>query len=229
MKKTLNIVQHFVQQMMQWSWIVLGILLLLNALGATPVLAHHAMGGKLPTNFLEGFFSGLAHPIIGLDHFAFVVAIGLLAAVSRFGISMPIAFALTALLGTGIHLRSLDLPQPELFISASVFIFGAILALKQRPPIGVGLSLAAIAGLFHGYAYGESIVGAQSTVLYAYLVGFTVIQLGISLVVCWLTQRFLSPATEQSTLKLQFAGFVLSGIGFAFLSTVLTGLIFQLP
>jgi len=29
--------------------------------------------GKLPANFFAGFMSGLGHPIIGFDHFAFIV------------------------------------------------------------------------------------------------------------------------------------------------------------
>ena len=45
-------------------------------------LAHHPLGGRLPANLLEGLMSGLAHPIIGIDHFVFVMAAGLLAAFS---------------------------------------------------------------------------------------------------------------------------------------------------
>src|SRR5262249_61127194 len=43
-----------------------------------PASAHHLMGGKLPGNAWEGFLSGLGHPIIGPDHFAFVVGVGLI-------------------------------------------------------------------------------------------------------------------------------------------------------
>jgi len=39
-------------------------------------IAHHMTDGKLPANF-AGFMSGLGHPIIGFDHFAFIVAVGL--------------------------------------------------------------------------------------------------------------------------------------------------------
>lgn len=35
---------------------------------ARPALAHHAMGNTTPNTFAEGLVSGLAHPIIGLDH-----------------------------------------------------------------------------------------------------------------------------------------------------------------
>ena len=37
-------------------------------------------------------------------------------------------------------------------------------------------SLFVVAGVFHGYAYGESIVGAERAPLAAYMVGFAVIQ-----------------------------------------------------
>jgi urease accessory protein len=38
--------------------------------------AHHAMDYEAPAHLLEGFVSGLAHPVIGLDHLLFVIAIG---------------------------------------------------------------------------------------------------------------------------------------------------------
>ena len=37
--------------------------------------AHHAMDSALPGNLLQGFVSGLAHPVIGLDHLLFVIAV----------------------------------------------------------------------------------------------------------------------------------------------------------
>ena len=46
-------------------------------IGIEPAHAHHPMGGATPANFSQGFLSGLAHPIIGLDHLVFVIAIGL--------------------------------------------------------------------------------------------------------------------------------------------------------
>jgi urease accessory protein len=51
------------------------------------------------------------------------------------------------------------------------------------------MALFAVAGLFHGYAFGESIVGAERAPLQAYLVGLVLIQstltLGIALFVRW--------------------------------------------
>jgi hypothetical protein len=34
-------------------------------LAAAPASAHHVMGGRTPSTFLEGLLSGLAHPVIG--------------------------------------------------------------------------------------------------------------------------------------------------------------------
>jgi urease accessory protein len=48
---------------------------------------------------------------------------------------------------------------------------------------GLALLLFAIAGLVHGYALGESIVGAESSPLMAYLLGLLVMQTAIGVVV----------------------------------------------
>jgi len=52
---------------------------------AEPAWAHHVMGGKLPQTFLQGLLSGFGHPVIGIDHLAAIVGVGILAALERFG------------------------------------------------------------------------------------------------------------------------------------------------
>lgn len=188
---------------------------------SVPVLAHHPFGGETPSNAVEGFLSGLGHPVIGLDHLTFVIAAGLLAVLLNRGFIIPIAFVVASLAGTGIHLMSLDLPAPELFISASVLLFGILLAMKNQPNKTVAIVLAAVAGLFHGYAYGEAIVGAEMTPLVAYLLGFASIQTAIALVAYWAGRSVLKNATEPSGLALRFAGFVICGVGVTFLSTLI--------
>ncbi len=189
---------------------------------APAALAHHPLGGRLPSNFFEGLMSGVAHPVIGLDHFAFVIAAGLLAALSRQGIMIPVAFAIAGLAGTGIHLQSLDLPAPEFFIAASVLLFGVLLALKKSPNWKLVAGLGAVAGIFHGYAYGEAIVGADMTPLVAYLTGFTVIQLAIALSMSAIGRAILKHH-QMPELPLRFAGFAICGVGATFLSSVILG------
>lgn len=197
-----------------------------SLLFSTPALAHHAMGSELPTTFLEGFVSGLAHPIIGLDHFAFVVSVGLLAAMSRQGIKIPISFVLAAMLGTGLHLAQIALPAAEFVISGSVLLFGILLALKERPNHWILTGLAAFIGLFHGYAYGESIFGAEMSPLIAYLIGFTAVQLGVAIAAFLIGRTVVKRTMEQPNLPLRFAGFVLCGAGAVFLSTLILETIF---
>lgn len=186
------------------------------------VLAHHAMGGRTPSNFFEGFLSGLAHPVIGLDHFAFVVAIGLLAAGQISSAFIPAGFVLAALAGTGIHLLSIDLPAAEIAIALSVVTFGAMLVMPNRPNSFVLAVLAAIAGLFHGYAYGEAIVGAQMTPLVAYLLGFTLIQYVIALVAQAISNGVIQQTANKPFRLMRFAGFAICAIGVVFLANSIT-------
>jgi len=185
---------------------------------ATPALAHHAMGGNLPSNFFEGFLSGVAHPII-----AAVIAIGLLAAGFAQGIMIPITFVLTSLLGTGIHLMKIDMPLPEFFVAVSVVLFGIFLVVKQRPnAVWIG-ALAAIAGVFHGYAYGESIIGAEPTPLVAYLAGFALIQTAIAATAYQVARSLLKHATETTLASnsVRSVGFVICGVGLTVLAAAL--------
>ena len=197
-------------------WVRLAIVGLLALLFATPANAHHAMDGQIPTNFWQGFGSGLAHPVIGIDHLAFVVAAGLLAVTKRQGIWIPIAFVVAALAGTGLHLMSVNLPAAEVLIAASVLVFGILLTLPQSPNVALMIGLGALAGIFHGYAYGESIVGAEVNPLVAYLAGFTVIQLGIALLAAKVGQLAIR-MVDQTPQSLRYAGFTLCGLGAAFM------------
>jgi len=205
-------------------------LLALSFLGnASPALAHHPMGGKMPSTFFEGFTSGLAHPVIGLDHLAFIVVIGLFAALKPQGIFIPLSFVLSAMLGAGLHLLGATLPVVELIVSASILLFGVLLAIKNSPNLLVMIALSAVAGLFHGYAYGEAIFGAQTTALVAYLTGFTVIQLVISSAAFFIGQKVLKGDFGQVSPNLRSAGLVICGIGAALLASNISSLVLAVP
>ncbi len=193
----------------------------------SPALAHHLSGGKTPSTFASGFLAGLGHPVIGIDHLVFVIAIGLLAALSsKLGMVIPLTFILATAIGTGIHLESISLPIPEIIISASVLIVGIFLAKENKTNLALLIVVAAIAGLFHGYGYGESIFGARATALEAYLLGFCSIQLGISAIAFYVGKSILKKASGSPNLSLRFAGFAVCGAGVAFLSSAVLALIF---
>lgn len=200
---------------------VLGLMALLMI--SPPAFAHHPLGGRLPTNAFEGLLSGIAHPVIGVDHLAFVIAAGLVGVLIKRGIAIPIAFVLASLGGTGLHLLLMDLPAPELVISASVLIFGIVLAWGRSFSLSLVAALGAIAGIFHGYAYGEAVVGAEMTPLFSYLLGFASVQLAISLSAWKLGNFWLNNNAIQGLLRLRFIGFIVCGLGAAFVSGAVLG------
>src|SRR5215471_8646958 len=77
---------------------------------ASPAEAHHMTGGRVPATYFEGVMSGLAHPIIGLDHLLALVAIGILCAGLARGRLVAAIFALSGLIGTDIHLMRVTIP-----------------------------------------------------------------------------------------------------------------------
>lgn len=132
----------------------------------------------------EGLLSGIAHPVIGLDHLAFVIALGcssaLLAKRHTIAQWIPIGFLLAAIGGTGIHLMKVDLPFNEIWVALSVLLLGLTIGIERKISIALLSAFCVLAGLFHGYAYGEAIVGAETTQLLSYLVGFTAVQAAIA-------------------------------------------------
>jgi urease accessory protein len=150
-------------------------------LAATPVLAHHPLGGRVPASLFEGLMSGLAHPVIGIDHLVMIVAIGLFAGIKRQGWALPIAFVVAAMAGTGFHLMSMALPGAEIWVAGSVLALGLLMLVQERLNLAAIAGLIGVAGLFHGYAYGEAIIGAEATPLVGYLAGFSAVQLAIAL------------------------------------------------
>lgn len=143
-----------------------------------PAWAHHPMGGTTPQTAGEGFLSGIGHPIIGADHFAFLAAAMLLAYAlkGRARYLTPLVFIVGTIAGIVLHLGATNIPMAETLIALSV-IAGAGLALTRNYPGAFALStIFAVSGILHGYAYGEAIIGAQSGPLLAYLLGLSVVQ-----------------------------------------------------
>ncbi len=203
--------------MLHGSSIVLpGLAVLLAAL---PANAHHPMDGAIPSNLAEGFLSGLGHPVIGIDHLAFLLAAGLVAAVFRLGLWLPAVFVAASIGGVALHVLGLDLPLAELVIGASVLGIGAALATAwAMRSTSVWAAGFAVAGLFHGHAYGESIIGAEATPLVAYLAGLALVQTAIGVGAAVAASRARWTA---ETLAPRLAGAAACGVAV----TVLAGMI----
>jgi urease accessory protein len=89
-----------------------------------PAFAHHPMGGELPQNFLNGILSGIAHPIIGFDHLAFILTFGIITSYFKNKVILPLYFVTFSLMGTIVSVNFLVVPFSELIISLSIIIAG---------------------------------------------------------------------------------------------------------
>ena len=150
------------------------------ALVAGPAFAHHPMGGQTPASLAEGLLSGIGHPILGLDHLAFVLAVGIAAVLAGRRFALPLVFVGATLAGTLLHLAAIGLPLAEWAIAFSVAAIGLMLASGRSFGTLVYGVLFATAGVFHGFAYGEAIFGAETTPVLAYLVGFGATQYALA-------------------------------------------------
>lgn len=177
--------------------------------------AHHGMDGELPNTAVLGLLSGLAHPIIGIDHLAFIVAaawlIARLPTAARAGLAA--AFVVASVLGTVLHLQSINLPGVELLIALSVVGAGAWVSTRKGAPQQLLWAALPAVGIFHGYAYGESIVGAENSAVMAYLLGFVIIQWAVMFGVSTLLSKMEAPRFARGALT---AGSLIAVVGLWF-------------
>jgi len=179
----------------------------------SPASAHHVMGGKTPSTFGEGLLSGLGHPVIGPDHLAFLIAVGIAVGAGGLSLALPLVFVAASALGVALHVGGFDLPGAELIVATSVILAGVLLARGRALPLAAWASLFGIAGLAHGYAYGESIFGAEATPLSAYLLGLVIVQTALATAVAWLVRQ-----KGAAMLGARLTGAVIAGIGLATLA-----------
>jgi urease accessory protein len=151
---------------------------------APAAFAHHLMGGEVPGTAWQGLLSGLGHPIIGIDHFAFIVGVGCMSRIVGQVTLLPLLFIIGSVIGCCVHVLKYAFPWSELAIAMTLALAAAVVGTRARAPIRALATAITIAGAVHGYAYGESIVGAERTPLVAYIVGFAVIQYGIAVGSC---------------------------------------------
>jgi urease accessory protein len=116
-----------------------------------------------------------------------------------------------------LHVRGIGLPSVELVVAVSVLLIGATIAsgrvMRTSGWTWGFVALFAIAGLFHGYAFGESIFGAEPTPLAAYLVGLVIIQSALATGVALIARR-----SSAGAVRPRLAGAAIAGIGLAVLA-----------
>ena len=191
---------------------------------ATPALAHHPMGGATPATFVQGLLSGLGHPVIGLDHFAALVGIGLVSSRFARGLALPAFWIVAMAAGVGLHLAGGNLPLTEVLVALSVVAIGLTATVRSTLPYGAMALLFAAGGAMHGYALGETVVGAEATPIAAYLAGLVAIQAALATGIAFAGRRLSSGSFPAPSLRLRAAGLAVAATGLAALALSLPDL-----
>jgi len=195
------------------------------ALAALPGLAwaHHFMDGGLPATFAEGLLSGIGHPLIGLDHAAFIVAAGFLLALVKGGLRGVFALIAGSLGGAALHLAGVGLPGGEAGVALSVILAGGLVAVRRRIPLSWLAGGLALAGVLHGHAYAETIFGAEPAPLGAYLIGFSLSQLGVAGAAFFAHRQLIAHREAWARRTSVALGAAAGAVGFVFLALNFAG------
>ena len=142
-------------------------LLVAAALMATPTLAL-----AHPGHDHSGLLSGLAHPVLGLDHLLAMLAVGLWAAQhsGKARWALPLTFVAAMFAGGLLGFAGIGLPLMEAGIAGSVLAFGLLIAVAARLPLAFSTALTALLALTHGVAHGLELPALSSPA--GYTAGF---------------------------------------------------------
>ncbi len=135
---------------------------------AAPAFAHS--GGELA----GGFAGGFAHPLLGPDHIAAMLAVGLWGAFLGMPamLILPVVFPLVMALGGALGILGIPLPGIEIGIAVSAVVLGLMVALAAKPNLWIAALLVGIFAIFHGHAHGAELPEGADAV--AYSLGFVI-------------------------------------------------------
>lgn len=157
----------------------------------------------------QGFISGFLHPILGLDHFIAMFAIGLWASqyANKTSWLIPISFIATMVIAGALAILfpTLSIPFTESMILSSVLVLGLILIFSLHISLFSALPLVMLFSFFHGIAHGQEAPTATHPVLY--VVGFMIATMGLIGL-----GKLLGQSLEKSMIRFAGAAVLLTGI-----------------
>lgn len=183
--------------------------------------AHHVMDFAVPTTFWQGLLSGSGHPVLGLDHLAFIALVAVTAAASKKWLAVPGYFFAATLLGLAAAMGGFTSPYTEQLIAVSI-IFGGLVLYSRRTDSRRLVYLVCGLGFFHGLAFADGIIGAENTPLAAYLLGLAAVQYGLTASVArgliWLSAHRTTQGPTQGSIGNNLGvGFAALGMLFLFI------------
>ena len=132
-----------------------------------PLYAHTFTG-------MNGFYDGLSHPVLGLDHFLAMVCVGVVS--SQIGgraiWTVPSLFVLFMIVGgaAGLFIEILAITLSDIIewgIIFSVIFLGLSVAIEKKLPTNIVLIAVGLFGTFHGLAHGIEMPWAVNPLLFA--------------------------------------------------------------
>ena len=172
-----------------------------------PVLAHVFISRL-------GFYDGMSHPVLGLDHFLAMISVGIVSAqIGGKAIwTVPTTFVIIMVIGGlfGFLLIIDEFFFIEVGIIFSVILLGFGISIEKKIPTKLIMFFVGIFGLFHGTAHGIEIPAAANPILFVlgFICGTTAIHVfGVAI-------GYLSIRTAISSILLRLTGitFAIYGI-----------------
>ena len=132
-----------------------------------PSFAHNYTG-------MIGFYDGISHPVLGLDHFLAMISVGILSAQigGRAIWTVPTTFVFVMTIGglIGFLFTIDDHFLIEMGITSSVILLGFGISIEKKIPITLIMAFVGVFGLFHGAAHGVEMPKAANPILF--ILGF---------------------------------------------------------
>ena len=127
---------------------------------------------------MVGFYDGLSHPVLGIDHFLAMVSVGVISAQigGRAIWTIPATFVLMMILGGIIGMLAelffFDLEElvfivVEYGIVFSVILLGLAIAIEKKISTNIIMIFICFFGLCHGLAHGMEMPWAVNPILFA--------------------------------------------------------------
>jgi len=129
-----------------------------------PSYAHNYTG-------MVGFYDGISHPVLGLDHFLAMISVGILSAQigGRSIFTIPFTFVCIMIIGgiLGSYFTKIDHILIEYGIIFSVIFLGLAIAIDKKLSKNITIVIIGVFGLFHGVAHGLEMPNAANPLLFA--------------------------------------------------------------
>lgn len=127
-------------------------------------LAHTGIGAT------HGFMAGFMHPWQGIDHVLVMFAIGLWGCLlgGKQVWALPLSFLILMAVGAGFGFSGVTLPYAELWVTASVLVFGMVIGFNWQASAIFAMLLVAVVGVCHGTVHAAEITLGAAKSYYAF-------------------------------------------------------------